>query len=161
MTILLVTPALATNVLGHRANWAGSTIVFAHVNLESAMHNASSWNEVNNLAPTDIVRSHYNSWQPTGINMYDSNYGDTTWVARWYCSYWYGGSKCLLGTIQYNLEKFNESNTNYARGIACHEQGHGVGLAHTTDPTSCMQNPATQDDYNYSPHDIIHINSLY
>ena len=170
--MLFITVALAVflglalpaqgNVLGHRANWAGSNITFNHVSLTSRMHMATSWNETANLVPTDIVRQHYNYYQGYGINVYDSYYGDTSFVARWYCAGGWVGVMCGIGKVQYNLDKIPSTQTNYHKAIACHEEGHGVGLAHTTNSFSCMQDPPTSSDKNYSYHDVVqHINSLY
>lgn len=105
----------------------------------------------------DVVRS-----KGYGINVYDSYYGDTSFVARWYCAGGWVGVMCGIGKVQYNLDKIPSTQTNYHNAIACHEEGHGVGLAHTTNSFSCMQDPPTSSDKNYSYHDVVqHINSLY
>lgn len=159
---LIPTLALGTNDLGHYANYSGSSVSFNHVNLTTHMHNASSWNEANNLNPTDLVVGHANNADPNffnGVNVYDDNYGDTTWAGRWYCSYRYS-NRCLRGTVQYNL--FHITNPNeylYHRNVACHEEGHAVGLDHTSDSTSCMKSPPSVR--TYTTHDKAIINAKY
>lgn len=161
--VFLGTPiAMGSNLLGHRANWQGSIVSFHHVSLETAMHNASHWNEINVLNnQTDIVRQHTDAYSPSGVNHYDSDYGDTWWVGMWNCMVLYGGSICVQGRVRYNIGVYNESNVNYARSIACHEQGHAIGLAHSTGGSSCMFSSPAQERPTYAPHDIAHINALY
>lgn len=137
-------------------------VSFHHVSLETAMHNASHWNEINVLNnQTDIVRQHTDAYSPSGVNHYDSDYGDTWWVGMWNCMVSYGGSICVQGRVRYNIGVYNESNVNYARSIACHEQGHAIGLAHSTGGSSCMFSSPAQERPTYAPHDIAHINALY
>lgn len=159
--VVVPMPTSGSNALGHRHGYAPSqTVCFNHVSLTSYMHDASVWTETYRLNPTDVNTCHYDNSQTSGnVNVYDANYGDTTWAGRWYCTTYYA-YMCLTSTIQYNLYHITDpSEYLYHRNMTCHESGHAVGLAHTTDASSCMKSPPSTR--YYTDHDKAIINSKY
>ncbi len=163
--LLLAAPhgVRASNDLGHIHNYYSSYTPFYHVNLTSFMHNASVWNETYHINPTDVVVGHADRTSSIndGVNLHDDYYGDTTWAARWSCLAYYS-NRCLFSQIQYNLTHISSGNTDYHRAVACHEEGHALGLDHVSSTTfSCMVTPATSLKRIYSDHDISIINSKY
>jgi hypothetical protein len=162
MVITIAAPSVVkgSNDLGHIHNYFSSHFAFYHVNLTSYMHTATLWNENTNVAPTDATVSHVDrtSSISDGVNVHDANYGDTTWAAQWQCLSYYAG-RCLFSQIQYNLHHITSNTPDYHKGLACHEEGHALGLNHAS--SSCMITPATGSKQSYSAHDKIIINSKY
>jgi hypothetical protein len=152
-----------SNDLGHIHGYSGSSITFYHVNLTSSMHNASNWTEANNVAPTDVSNGHVDrtSSISDGVNVHDDLYGDTGWNGLWQCLSYYS-NRCLFSQIKYNLS-FMPTSTDYHKALACHEEGHALGLAHSssTNLNSCTVTIPTASKRTYTDHDDLIINSKY
>jgi hypothetical protein len=71
------------------------------------------------------------------IHVVDDNYGATGWVGYAYNWGYHAGH----GHAQLNLY-YRPGDRRTQQGVACHEVGHFLGLAHSTDATDCMHTPA-------------------
>lgn len=139
--------------------------------LTSAVSAALDWTRTNNLDPTEMTSVTVSSvTAATDVVAYDADY--TT-----YCGYtWNGSGGSTIGlvtcvslsgsTCEKHELRFDTSYTSGAtvtnrRSLACHENGHTVGLAHRASSDSCM--PATLNGVTqYSPsHDVPHINAWF
>lgn len=113
----------------------------------------------NKLEATDMTTQlHSSSNNDTDLIVYDDNYSNETWSGRWQCDLLVSGSstKCNRGRITFNL-RFG--NANYA--LACQEQGHGIGLDHSSSTGSCMYQNSSVAASDYDTHDKGHINGYY
>lgn len=139
-----------------------SDVTVGLVSLTSAVSSAVGWNDSNNYEPTDMTMSLY-SGDGREVDVYDANYGDTSWVGHYFCEGISGtGTVCLYGTVQVNLYHVPSTNTDYNRAVVCHELGHAVGLAHELGSwSSCMISAPTSTTRWLSSHDIGIINSHY
>jgi hypothetical protein len=162
--------AQATNINAWRAG-DNSTITIRGCSLEPHVLSGYDWSITNNLNPTDISTLKYSCGSTTReINVYDGDYGDTTWAAQWYCNFNGGGfpvNVCSWSTIQVNTRAGRvppSSPVDYPKAIMCHEFGHAVGLSHYSDPdgtTSCIRSPAQSAYRHYLSHDKSHIDGYY
>lgn len=172
-------PANATNYSGTtgatgctRLNEADNrTHYFHYADLTSTMANATYWARVNNVNPTDVNTA----YDGTLDNLTDVVVRDRYYVD--YCGYdWYHPStggvvglatcgrlnsarECEQHTVRYS--NYFEDNTSLSneRGLACHEIGHSLGLAHRNG--SCIQQGYPKPMNNYGTHDRNHLNANY
>jgi hypothetical protein len=83
--------------------------------------------------------------------------------------YWSVSGQCDRAVLRLNDRVIRQSpNVPYeyqANKTACHEQGHGVGLAHSGDAPDCMRSGWRPDSgtqwVTYSGHHINHINNWF
>lgn len=120
---------------------------------------ATEWGRINSLNPTDMT-----STVQTSSNV------DTDVLVRAVASGTAGpaaSTSCITpGVIAGELcNQFRITwNSSYAarNAVGCHEIGHTVALAHSTDAASCMRGgtaPATGS--NWTAHDRAHVNGRY
>lgn len=111
------------------------------------------------LEPTDMTTSLFQSANnDTDVIVYDDNLPNTSWNGLWVCDVLVSGSttKCNRGRIHLNL-RYGVPN----RAITCQEQGHAVGLDHSSTTGSCMYQNAAVAATAYDTHDKGHINGYY
>ena len=111
------------------------------------------------LEPTDMTTTlQTSSNTDTDIEVFDENYPASTWAGTWGCALMVSGSttKCNSGQITFNLRY---APVRYS--LACQEQGHAVGLDHSTSTGSCMYQNAAVAAGDYDAHDKGHINGYY
>ncbi|MEV6965877.1 matrixin family metalloprotease [Hamadaea sp. NPDC051192] len=150
-----------------------ATHSFHNVDLSTAMVNATSWARTNNVDPTDINTTTDPSLDGlTDVVVRDRYYVDFC-GHDWYRSSTNGGvvglatcddtnsaDECEQHTVRYNNYFVDNTSLTNERGLACHEIGHTLGLAHRTSK-SCMQQGYPKPLNNYSAHDAEHINNNY
>jgi hypothetical protein len=134
-----------------------------------------TWSRINNLDPTDInTQMEGSATALTDVIAYDRYYGD-------YCGYaWFNGSTGLVGLTtcegivsgsnprceQHGVRISNSfvdaAGTFQERQIACHENGHTLGLQHrpSSATTSCMPDNMV-GTATYDGHDQSIINANY
>ncbi|NUT35544.1 MAG: hypothetical protein HOV79_21030 [Hamadaea sp.] len=183
MTIVLLGPALPANA----TNYSGTTgdtgctglneadngsHYFHYVDLSDHMTNATDWARTNNINPTD-VNTYYDSTLDnlTDVVVRDQHYvdycgkdwmqvpGDGGVVGAAFCDRLNSADECEQHTVRYNLNFTGGTSTDNRRGLACHEQGHALGLAHRDG--SCMEQGYPKPTLNYSSHDRDHLNGNY
>lgn len=149
-----VTPALATNILGHTAGY-DSIVTFKKSYLTGQTSTAFNSSDVNNVEPTDVTTW---IWTTDGsqnncckeINVYDATYAGT-WYGQWLCDE-YDGNVCVDARVRINLT-YTYTNLEM-RSLVCEEVGHGVSLAHReTTTTTCMARPVCWDCEFLNSHD--------
>lgn len=145
--------------------------------LTHAMAAATDWARANNVDPTDITTFSVPTLAfDTDVPVYDQNY------SSWCDSSWHpqadglvGLSQCVslatnpAGACEKNDVRHDESFTSTAslanqRGLACHENGHTLGLGHPLagDSESCVKTGYPKPLLNYSTHEVsVHINPNY
>lgn len=148
---------------------AGSlnSITFQRCGLNTDTLQAAQWSDANNLEPLDMSTAIFscntgNDYERE-VNIFDGDYGDTSWAARWFCHYGEsigGNSICHEGVIQVHTDHVNSSSSDsYDKAVLCHEHGHSVGLAHNS--ISCMRNPATSASLYYAQAEKNELNNIY
>lgn len=155
LALAIAPVSYAGNVLGHRAG-TNSTVTFDQVSLTSTIHSAFDFNDINNIEPTQISTTLYHGSGGKEVNVFDANYGDTGWAGRYLCVQG-DGNTCEEGWVQINL--YWSYTTTQARSLVCEEVGHSVGLAHSSQTSSCM---SQQWDRTFlSSHDMGELNNIY
>jgi len=108
-----------------------------------------------------------NSTPSQGVLVWEVNNPAASFVAWVDCYAGSAGSDpsrtCQVSALYVNNDNINTStggNTNYQRGVACHELGHTVGLRHTSG-TTCMVNPASSSRLSLVQHDRDHLKAQY
>ncbi len=154
-TVGVTAPAQAYNLTG--AKWSSGNIPVQISATYSGT--ASAWlNSIDAWNYTDV-----NMTRPVGnqpFQMYDVNFSDVTWdgLTTW---------SPATGTLQSVGSELNYYYTkNYAatttQGVAAHEIGHGLGLAHRS---GCyLMNPYTSERcgiYNPTADEVAGVNALY
>jgi hypothetical protein len=149
---------------------------FNYDSTTSSTTNALDYAKSNLSDNTDMTTSYVGDGAQTDFVGYDQYY-TTYWGLDWDGSSTgfniFGATKCVStdgadsGTCQraegrFDLADFDGFTALEKRAVTCHELGHGIGLDHSTDSTSCMQtnDPSPGDKY-YSSHDIAHINGRW
>ena len=124
-----------------------------------------SWNNSNNINPTDltVVMCTQNGSVSCGIkevNIADSDWGDSGWYGQWDCISWESPTVCDTGWVDLNTY-YGPYTDNVMRSLVCHEVGHAMGLAHTSDSTSCLLTYSPPWPVYLNAHDVGIINSKY
>lgn len=147
---------------------------FNYVDLTSYMAAATDYARTNAIGPTDV----YTSIDPTPDEHTDVDVIDRYYVD--YCGFsWYtpstggviGAAKCDLlsstnrcdhHSVRYSNTWTDGASTTQRRWLACHENGHALGLMHRSATDSCMPpSPPSSPSVVYSAHDIAHLNDAY
>lgn len=132
---------------------------YYYSSLNSATRTSIEFARASRLESTDMTTDVYESANnDTDILVYDELYPVSSWAGVWMCDLLVSGSstKCNRGHITFNL-RFG--SPNYA--LACQEQGHAVGLDHSTSTGSCMHQDSAVAATYYDTHDKGHINGYY
>jgi hypothetical protein len=141
--------------------------------LSSVMAQATSWARINAIDPTDINTFSVPALAAdTDVVVYDQNYTD------WCGEFWNGSGGFVIGMthcvslasnpanacekteVRYDESYTNGVTTTRRRNLACHENGHTLGLDEELAGTSCMRSHAT-DYTTYTSGDITWINLNY
>ncbi len=145
-----------------------------YIDLTSYMDAATDYARSHAIDPTDVYTSiDTTPDEHTDVDVLDRYYVD-------YCGYaWYtsatggviGAAKCDLlsstsrcdrHSVRYSSTWGDGATTAQRRWLACHENGHALGLAHRSATDSCMvpSLPASLTS-TFSGHDVAHINANY
>lgn len=89
------------------------------------------------------------------VQVMDDYYGESAQIGWWECHSAY--DNCSFGHVHINLSDLPFSYM----ALVCQEVGHSVGLAHTGNPNSCMNNPVTYDRQHLSGHDKFTLDQHY
>ena len=144
---------------------------FRYLSLSSAMTSAEDWSRSNNINPTDIetygtsaatadvvVRDlDYASY--CGFDWFDTRNGGTTGLTT--CDSVLPWSSCGQHTIRFSTVYTNVATTSQRRALACHENGHAIGLTHATSDTTCMKPNVVNPPTTFNPTEIGWINNAY
>jgi hypothetical protein len=141
--------------------------------LSSTMAQATSWARTNAIDPTDINTFSAPSLAvDTDVVVYDQDY------TRLCGEYWDGSGGFVVGMthcvslatnpanacekteVRYDESYTNRVTTTRRRNLACHENGHTLGLDEEFAGTSCMRSHAT-DYTTFTSGDITWINLNY
>jgi hypothetical protein len=184
-TLLATTPASATNFSGitgltgcDELNQAdNATHNFEYIDLNADNTAATNWVRTNVIDPT-VINTSIDSTpdEHTDVNVIDRYYTD-------YCGYnWYtsssggtiGATKCDLLSSTNRCDRHSVRYSNYwtdiasntgRRWLACHENGHGLGLLHRYENADGCMSPsyvdASTSTVAYSLHDKAHLSSAY
>ncbi|MGE4427684.1 MAG: matrixin family metalloprotease [Solirubrobacteraceae bacterium] len=71
------------------------------------------------------------------VHAVDTNYGNTGWGGYAYNAGYHAGH----GHLQLNT--YYSYTANMRKVLACHELGHFIGMAHSSDASDCMVTPVT------------------
>lgn len=153
-----------------------ATHTYRYVDIEQSTLDSTVWARANVLDPTDVNTQYDNFLDSlTDVVVRDQQY-DT------YCGYtWYnpsigqGGTiglavcdsvvspganwKCEQHTVRINLWYTASAGLFDRRSLACHENGHTLGLKHRDG--GCMKTDAPHDTTNFATHDRDHVNANY
>lgn len=144
---------------------------FYYDDVTAAMDNATDWVRTNDLDPTDLYTSLVPLTSVTDVVVYERDY--TTYCdLPWYdpaqgegvvglatCVSLNVADECEKHSVRYEQEFTSATTVSNRRGLACHENGHAVGLLHRSG--SCMQQNYPKPMNDYSSHDISHIDANY
>lgn len=174
--------ALATNFSGASGGTGcsannmqdNSTMSYFRSSLTTGMYNAVAYTLNNQVIPTDIALAAEQGSADgnTDVVYFDDDYSN-------YCNLdWHGsgggvlglaecvslsGSKCQRFDVRFDTSWTDSQTDNDLRVLSCHETGHTLGLLHRDNSgteNGCM--PATfQSLFNYSSHDVAHVNANY
>ncbi len=176
ISALLVAPAHANSIVGATGSTSctelnihdpdDSVIGYQRSNLTTPNHNQVDWILLNRVAPTDpevgassardfiyydydyVNFCNFDWWSP-------SNPGGLQAFTK--CSQ-LTGSACDTHKIDLHEGFTSTLDTEGRRRLICHETGHAIGITHNNHSssalTSCMKNPASSGNKNYSDHEI-------
>lgn len=144
-------PANSTTGCGLNAADDG-THGYYYSSLEANTAAVVDWSRVNNYDPTVINTVNVAYTTATDVAVFDSDYTGTYCGGAWYMETNPGqigyvncvrltGSACDQHEMRFDTDWMlgSEETTTQRRAIACHENGHTLGLAHIANqPTSCM-----------------------
>lgn len=171
MMVLTLAPAAtashwpsATGVLRQ-----GTTKTFYYSGLTAEFAQATDHARVNVLNPTVLtaLKTSYHDYPPgtvyADISVMDEAYNQP-WAGLAECNIWQAAGVCRHKHIKYDLSNPWPDQV-WRQSLACHENGHGVGLLHypPQDPAatfSCM----AEGNYGvniFNSHDPTHINAYY
>lgn len=170
------------------SNWSGASGVsgcggvnradnaahyFWYADLSGHMTNAVDWARSNDIDPTDITTYDDGALDAqTDVVVRDDYYVDYCGV-DWYtaevggviglttCDSVNAARECEKHTIRFSNTYTRYAETTERRGLACHENGHALGLLHSTANTSCMRSADPTPAQDYDAHDVAHINGNY
>lgn len=140
------------------------------------MSDATNWVRTNDLETTVLnTESQFALQDSTDVVVRDRYYEDycgLDWASSstssgvigfTTCNHITSGLSCGSGDVRYNNNWTVDVSTTPRRGLACHENGHAVGLKHRA-PSSgelgCMT-PGPSGEADFTSHDIAHINGYY
>lgn len=94
------------------------------------------------------------------VCVFDSDYGDNGFKGWNACAgTTTGGHAGMVCSL--NWARFNLNYSSDKQALACHELGHGVGLRHTAETSSCMYTPTSSSNRWLSDHEKDNINWWY
>ncbi|GMQ97861.1 MAG: hypothetical protein BMS9Abin17_0364 [Acidimicrobiia bacterium] len=146
---------------------ANSTVTFKHLNLASTMHDAAHNTDTTDVEPTDVYTLIYHTGtREVTINDYSYNSSAYGWY-ECHSSYLSGGVLiCTNSHVHIDLYLVGAPNppgssysTTEARSLMCEEVGHAIGLAHSSEGSSCMS--GAWDDTDWTSHDDGVVNGIY
>lgn len=147
----------------------GGTHTFQYESTGVNVTSMENWTRTNVYDPTDLVTSFYTG-SSTDVIVRDQDYTTYcgyTWhgsggtvYGLYVCEAATGSGRCERSSIRYDLSYVNATTEANRRGLACHETGHSLGLAHYNTYSGCME---TSGPYfwNISEHDRSHINATH
>ncbi|MBM9461797.1 hypothetical protein JK386_18055 [Nocardioides sp. zg-536] len=164
---------------GNRSDAAPLT--FTYVDLIQAMDNATDWVRANDIQPAGLPTS-YDATPPSNIDVIviDRQYGnaedpfcDQAWATSGTsggimglttCNSINSSNQCQSADVRYNNNWTFDVGTSAERHLACHENGHAIGLKHPVSSAEmfgqgCM-NFGT-GEVNYTSHDRGHIAAAF
>jgi hypothetical protein len=161
----------------------GGCCLFADNSLESfnydstttSTHNALDYAKSNLVSQTHMTASYIGDNSQTdyvGYDQYYTNYWNLDWDGSTTGFNIFAYTKCVstagadAGTCQryegrFDLADLDGFSTAQKHWVTCHEVGHGIGLDHSTDSTSCLQTNNVYSVVHYSAHDVNHINGRW
>jgi hypothetical protein len=161
-TLSVPTTAVASHSKGGQSHWKTRTIDLGDCLSSSRLKRALR------AAAEDWSRSaHINarvigcSYSGREMRAYNRRYGRTDWAG--YADYTYGGGHFSGARLRFNETYISGASDRYLQKIACHELGHGLGLAHR-DTSSCLvpggssRRPAF---YRPDRHDFDQLRAIY
>lgn len=157
----------------HPLNLAdNSDHTFAFDNVTDEMKNATNWVRTEILNPTVLFTSVVQETSNTHVVTYDRQYtgfcGYDWWEPSSHngiigiatCASLTGTGICQRHEIRYNTAWTNLVSVSSRRALACHENGHAVGIKHRE--AGCMPEEVDTDTPNdLTAHEINFINSKY
>jgi hypothetical protein len=186
--IAIATPASWANYAGNSGS-QGCTGVnesqpstygsFLYIDLEDYSENQTDWVRAERLNVLPGINTYRVSSESlfTSVLVRDQHYVDYCGKDWWQnpagggtvgmasCDQVEPSLQCSKHTVRYNLNWTYHPNRTLGerRGLACHENGHALGLTHSTfdDDDSCMPQQYPKPRNGYSPHDGAHITANY
>lgn len=135
---------------------------FTYVDLSPEFNSSMNWARVDALgARTDMTEAYVGRTSDTDVVAHDGFYGGT-WLGSARCVSQSGtdGDRCQQWEVLLNQSNFVGRSQDERTKTAVHEVGHTVGLGHSTESTSPMQQ-GYFTIITYSGHDASHINGKY
>lgn len=68
------------------------------------------------------------------VHVVEASYGNTGWAGQTWNAGYHAGHAHVQLNVSYNLYAWQWN------AVACHEIGHSVGMAHSSDASDCMEN---------------------
>lgn len=146
---------------------------YYYYELQSETTAAMDWTRSNNMNPTNINTSRVGLSNTTDVVVLDRYYSDycgVPWiqpgsggvVGLVTCkSLVSGTAKCESHDLRMSNHFTDNTTRSNIRGLACHEDGHTVGLAHRSGTATCMPQGYPKPANAYDAHDRTAINSHY
>lgn len=151
--------------------------------LTSTDSNAMDWTRSNNMNPTNMNTSKVSQLAGgTDVRVEDDNYTNfcgAVWLSTdspnsgavglvTCATLESNGDKCKQHVLRMNTYFTNNTTTANTRGLACHENGHTVGLMHRSQfdvdgelVFTCMHQQYPKNANAYDSHDVAVINNHY
>lgn len=133
--------ALGSNDIGYEMG-TNTILTIRQWYLQVQTAYAVTYNNSNNVDPTDLstqtcTQNNNVSCSVKEVNIEDDDYGDTGWYGWSPCQSWETPTVCDWGITFINLH-YAPYTDNKMRSLVCHEVGHHISLAHSTESNSCM-----------------------
>jgi hypothetical protein len=98
----------------------------------------------------------------TDVWFYAEYLGGCCLWGTWDCFTWNGAGECETGDMKLNRSALDGKGQDNKDKVACHEQGHSVGLGHDNgSTTTCMAQGIDGPPKVYNGHDKDHINGKW
>lgn len=97
----------------------------------------------------------------TDVWFYADYFGGCCSYGTWQCYTTNGAGECETGDLKLNRSALDGEGQDTKEKVACHEQGHSVGLGHATTDTTCMAQGIHGPPKVYNDHDKSHINGKW